>query len=63
MIVIMRWKLDVLYTSFDSHEFRVDMKKCEEELKSIEKWVKTNANSDIDASNKIETYLNMVNSF
>lgn len=63
MIVIMRWKLDVLYTCFDSHEFRVDMKKCEEDLNSIEKWVETNANSDFDASNKIETYLHMLNSF
>lgn len=63
MIVIMRWKLDVLYTSFDSHEFCVDMKKCKEDLKSIEKWVETNAHSDFDASNKIETYLNMLNSF
>ncbi len=47
----MRWNLDKLYTSFESEEYRDDLKDLEEKLLSLNKWMEENSDgSDLRIS-------------
>jgi len=56
----MRWSLDRLYTSFESKEYKDDLKKLDELIKDFTDWSDNNLNSPENSTYKIETYLNKV---
>lgn len=59
MIVELRWSLDKLYTSFDSKEFKDDLKAYDKKIEVIKEWVQDNLSSCENAALKIETYVNL----
>lgn len=59
----LRWSLNELYTSFDSKEFKDDLKKCDEKIKVIKEWTKDNLNSTNDATSKVENYINLIKDY
>ena len=54
----MRWNLDKLYTSFESKEYRDDLKKLDNLIKDFTGWSDNNLNSSENPIYKTETYLN-----
>lgn len=53
----MRWSLDNLYTSFESHEFLRDNEIVVSMIEDLKEWAKNNLNSSENAKEKIEHYL------
>ncbi|RAT94980.1 M3 family oligoendopeptidase [Brevibacillus sp. Leaf182] len=58
----MRWKLDVLYSSFDAPEWKQDWEKFVRETEEIKSWAAQNLQSSEDAVAKMETYITMMTS-
>lgn len=54
-----RWSLDELYTSFDSIEFKADMKKFDEYIESFRTWAAKNLKDTAEAAGKIEEYIKL----
>lgn len=59
----MRWSLDELYTSFDSEEYRNDLKKLDESIKNFNRWCDENLQSTENPVHKIEEYLKRLTQF
>ena len=55
------WSLDELYTSFNSKKFKNDYKKLEENIKNITLWCKENFETNENAAEKCEYYINYQN--
>lgn len=55
----MKWSLNELYSSFESNEFKKDLKEVDEQIEKIKKWVELNLNSKDKAVEKIEEYINL----
>lgn len=55
----MRWNLDKLYTSFESEEFKSDLQKANEYIEKSKAYCDENFNSQDNAKEKLENYLNM----
>ena len=53
----MRWSLDELYTSFESEEYSLDIKKLDKQIEEMIKWAENNFKSMDDPINSIEGYL------
>lgn len=53
----MRWSLDVLYTSFQSEDFKKDFQKCNDYITELIAWVKEEFQSTDRAKEKIENYV------
>lgn len=53
----MRWSLDALYTSFESEEFKSDIKKCDTLILEINEWASNNLSTLDCAKQKIEEYM------
>ncbi len=53
----MRWSLDKLYTSFESEDFKNDLKKLINSIEKIKKWTEDNLDSTNNPASKIEQYL------
>ncbi|HLS52597.1 MAG TPA: M3 family oligoendopeptidase [Tissierellaceae bacterium] len=54
----MRWSLDSLYPSFDSEEYKRDLRKLDQLIKEIQVWADENLSSLNGAGEKIESYIN-----
>lgn len=54
----MRWSLDSLYPSFDSEEYKRDLRKLDQLIKEIQVWADENLSSLDRAGEKIESYIN-----
>ncbi|MEA4825475.1 MAG: M3 family oligoendopeptidase [Clostridium sp.] len=52
-----RWKLDRLYTSFDSKEFKEDMEKCRQYIAELNSWVDESIANYSDPKRKLEDYI------
>jgi oligoendopeptidase F len=59
----LRWDLDPLYTSFDSEEFKRDLKKVDLEIENIRNWTKANLTDTQEPVKKIEEYITLLNNF
>lgn len=59
----LQWSLNELYTSFDSEEFKNDMEKCSNDIKSIREWAANKLVNNDKPSVKIEEYITMMNKF
>jgi pepF/M3 family oligoendopeptidase len=59
----MRWSLDELYTSFESSNFKSDMKKFDDYICILKKWASENLNDNTRAAEKLEEYLSLKNEF
>lgn len=56
-----RWSLKELYPSFESVEFKTDLKKCEEMIEQFNQWGKENLHTTDGAQAKLEGYINQAN--
>lgn len=58
-----KWSLKELYEGFETDKFQNDFKKLKEEIKKFNEFTKEAFKDTLDAKNKLETYISMVNSF
>ena len=57
------WSLKELYASFESPEFKNDVNFIEKNIKALEKWVSESLNSNENAVQKTEYYINFMNKY
>lgn len=57
----MRWSLENLYKSFDSHEFKRDNDMVVSLISEIKSWIKENLTSSQNAKEKMEYYIKFHN--
>lgn len=53
----MRWNLDKLYPSFESDEFKTDLKKVDELLDNFSEWAEKTFSDDPDSKDVMERYI------
>ncbi|MCG8542492.1 MAG: M3 family oligoendopeptidase [Clostridia bacterium] len=59
----LRWSLNKLYTSFDSSDFKKDLKECDKQIETIKQWCSSNLNSYEDTVPKIESFIDLLITF
>lgn len=57
------WNLDNIYTSFDSQEFKGDMKQLKNYIATINRWAINNFQDNNNPSHKIEEFLRLNNEY
>lgn len=59
----MRWNLNELYSSFESEEFKSDMKMLYKQIDELKEWTESNFNSKDSAVEKAEAYIGRLAKF
>lgn len=57
------WSLNELYQSFECQEFKTDFEALKSEIAKINKWVEKNLDNKDDTIAKLESYIELINSF
>lgn len=57
--MVMRWSLQELYPSFESNEYKNDLKEVDKEIEKMEEWVDSNSISKNRPVEKLEEYIKL----
>lgn len=57
--MVMRWSLQELYPSFESNEYKNDLKEVDKEIEKMEEWVDSNLISKNRPIEKLEEYIKL----